>query len=838
MKLRLLTISILCSLFALDAYAQCPSGRIRNDATGSTRDIELCTGDGQADAITFRTDFQATTALATIITDDRGEILAEQPGQTFDFEGFANGESRAYILSYTGTLSATIGEKVYAIDLATGCFELSSNYIEIEHSAPVAGSITDDDGMVLASLCVRDGSPDYVGYDVTGADADRYVYLITDTDGNVEKVDYNTYEDFGYQAPGTSYIYGLAYSGSLKVRSGDNIFTDQLVDGCYDLTDNFIIIERNEVDGGRIRVDGEKHIKVDTNTTQAPLIDHTTSSVSPIIYVIIDDGNIIRGFSQGPAVDMSFLSAGKYWIYGFSYTGNIQAEVGQRIWDSGVRFASGCFSRSNAIVVTKKTPATTTAPCAAYAGNITAVASPVMLQNGIARIDAVQDGSAFVPSSYDSVYFLTVGPTEIIVALSISSPSFSVNTVDTFTVFYLNAEVTDSGSPDFIDLGAIQFGVTTMGDLAADIMDREICADLTIPGAEVIVLPDPLAPCAAFASSAIPVLATVPLVNGEATIDAIPDGGASLPANAELTFVLAQGVLQTIIALSDTPQFTVTEAGVYSVHPLAAETTDPTSLNFLDRRDWISNGLNVFGAYDVIFAEGICADIDFYGAVFQVTSGSSCAAASGSINVAADTVVLVNQTARISGLPDGNAVIPGSFDRTYVLSYGPNKIIQAISAIPRFDVSTVGDYFIHAWIGEFDDMSSVDYVNLSAIQQGIAPISDIVLQIQGSGICSSIDEAGAAAHVTPSTTAFALQLRPTQVGDYLRVGNAYASTPQQGKLIVSDQLGRVIASKEVQLSEQPQTFELEVLNANNGFYFLSLIGNTEGVISSQGVLLN
>ncbi len=838
MTLRLLILSFLGLLITSEVLAQCPSGRIRNEATGSTRDLELCTGDGLPDEITFQTDFQVSSSVAVIITDKQGDILASQVGLTYDFEGLANGECQAFVLSYTGSLTATIGENVYSADLSSDCFELSDNSIDVEHSAPVAGSITDNDGLSFVPLCVGDGSSDYISYEVTGDDADRYVYLIVDVNGNVEKVDYNDYENFEFRAPGTSYVYGLAYSGDLRIRRGQNIFTDQLVDGCYDLTDDFITIQRSQVEGGRLRVDGEEHIDVDSTTSQAPLIDRTSSSTSPFIYVIIDQSRIIRGFSQGPRVDLSFLPAGKYFIYAYGYTGTIQAEIGQRLWDSGVRFASQCFLMSdNAIVVTKSTPATTTATCTAQAGEISAVASPVMLQNGIARVEAVVDGSAVVPSSYDSVFFLTVGPLETIIALSITSPNFSVNSPDTFNVFYLNAEVTDSGSPDFVDLSLIQFGVTTIGQIATSIMDNGVCADLTIPGAEVIVLPDPTV-CTAFAGSSFPVEPTVELMNGEATIEVLPDGSASLPADAELTYVLSQGFDQTIIGLSDTPTFTVTAAGSYAIHALVAETSDPTSLNYLDRSAWVSNAITIFDAFDAIFAEGICADLDLFGAGIQVTSGSSCAAFSGTVTAASDTVFISGSMVRISATPDGNAVVPTNFDRTYVLSFGPNKIVQAISAIPRFDIMDEGEYYIHAWVGEFTDMQSVDYVDLAAIRQGIAPISDIILQIQGSGICSSIDEEGTPVVVERIIPSLALQLRPTQVGGYLRIGNAYAAQAQSGQLQLTDQVGRVITSKRVTLSTQPQTFEIEVLNAPQGVYFLSLIGNVDGVIATQGLLLN
>ncbi len=840
MKLRLITLSFLGLLFSSELLAQCPSGRIRNDATGSTRDLELCTADGQADVITLRTDFQISSNVAVIVSNNRGDILASRIGQTFDFEGLPSGDCRAFLLSYTGTLTATLGENVYSIDLSTDCFELSDNFIEIEHIAPNAGSITDSEGRSIVPLCVGDGSPDYVGYEVTGDESDRYVHLITDVNGNVEKVDFNDFEDFDFRGPGTSRIYGLAYSGDLSIRRGENIFTDELVDGCFDLTNDFITIIRNEVDGGQLLVDGEEHITVDTTTSQAPLIVRQSSSSSPFTYVIIDQGNIIRGFSQGPRVDLSFLPAGKYFIYAYSFTGVLQAEVGQRLFNSGVRFASQCFRISdNAIVVTKRTPATTVATCTANAGEITPLASPVILQNGIARVEAVLDGSAVVPSSYDSIYLLTRGRAETIIALSIAGPSFSVNSPDTLNIFYLNAEVTDTRSPNFIDLGQIQFGVTSIGQLAAQIMDSGVCADLTIPGAEVIVLEDP-AFCNAFAGGSVPVESSVELMNGEATIEATADGSATLPTDSELSYILSEtrGFDQFIISLSDTPSFTVNAAGQYAIHALVAEITDQTDINFLDRSAFVDNSLTVFDAFDSIFDQGVCADLDLFGAEIQVTSGTSCAAFSGSVTARADTVTLSGGMARIQGFQDPNSVIPTNFDRTYVLSFGPNKIIQAISALPRFDVMNVGDYFIHVWVGEFTDQFSVDYVNLSVIQQGIAPISDILLQIQGSGICSSINELGTPVFVDGVIPTLALELEPIQAGEYIRIGNAKASERQRGQLMLTDQLGRVITSKGVQLSTHPQTFEIEVLNTSSGVLFLSLVGEKDGVIATQGLLLN
>ena len=45
---------------------------------------------------------------------------------------------------------------------------------------------------------------------------------------------------------------GLSYSGSVSAQLGDNALTTALTDGCFDLSDNFLVVLRDDVDGGTV----------------------------------------------------------------------------------------------------------------------------------------------------------------------------------------------------------------------------------------------------------------------------------------------------------------------------------------------------------------------------------------------------------------------------------------------------------------------------------------------------------------------------------------------------------------------------------------------------------
>jgi hypothetical protein len=89
--------------------------------------------------------------------------------------------------------------------------------------------------------------PDLLSFITTGASQNvPYLYLITDTDNHILDVSLDGTYDFENTAVGVSRIWGLSYTGELFAFPGSNAATDMLSDDCWDLSGNFITVNRVE----------------------------------------------------------------------------------------------------------------------------------------------------------------------------------------------------------------------------------------------------------------------------------------------------------------------------------------------------------------------------------------------------------------------------------------------------------------------------------------------------------------------------------------------------------------------------------------------------------------
>ena len=102
-------------------------------------------------------------------------------------------------------------------------------------------------------------------------------------------------------------------------------------------------------------------------------------------------------------------------------------------------------------------------------------------------------------------------------------------------------------------------------------------------------------------------------VNGQYEIFTEPNTMVNTQGTFDIIYLLTDEDL-TVIDFSIGPQtFFVTEPGVYRVHTLVAEVTDPTSPDFLDLAIIEVGSSNLFVVGNCITNHDICADIDLPG---------------------------------------------------------------------------------------------------------------------------------------------------------------------------------------------------------------------------------
>ncbi len=321
-------------------------------STLGTGDRFTCPGDGEDDVLTFFNEGTGSGVFSFVLTNTDNEIVLIAESNTVDFEGLPEGEYRLWGLVFTGDLLADIGTNAGTADLATGCFDLSDNFVTVINVAPAAGLVFTESGAEEVSICIGDGTPDPFDVVVFGASEAAFTYLIVDLDSILVGTLEGPTFDFDMAAPGDWRIYGLSYTGSLSVLPGAHIFEDPLASGCFDISNNFLFVDKTQVDGGEIFTDlGETTVYAcpDGTSDFVNFINSSSSSEADYSYVLTTQSNIVLQVLSGNTIDLeeaAGLDALRMW--GVSYTGDLQLSIGNNITE--VELSTGCNDLSNTFV--------------------------------------------------------------------------------------------------------------------------------------------------------------------------------------------------------------------------------------------------------------------------------------------------------------------------------------------------------------------------------------------------------------------------------------------------------------------------------------------------------
>ncbi|MEM9919301.1 MAG: hypothetical protein AAF990_14455, partial [Bacteroidota bacterium] len=353
----LFVVALLCSFTTTNMlYAQCTAapGSLVQTTDGNTR-VYTCPGDGIDDIVSFTNDGSSAASYAYAITDNDNIIIAINTTDSQNFEGAGPGLCRVFGFSYNGNITAQVGDLVYSTRFSDNCWFISNNAIEVVRATPEGGTVATPDGSTAYSACLDDGIPDFVGFTTTSTADAQYRYVITDDQNVILGLPPTNFLDFAGTGIGVCRVWGLSYTGNITANVGDNAAAVSLSDGCFDLSDNFITVTRNNTDGGTVSTaDGENRIYVCAGDGQADVVEfaHVTSSSANYAYAITDQNNNILVVNTGNSQDFEGAGGGLCRVFGFSYIGNITAQPGDLVYST--RFSDGCYTiSSNAIEVVR-----------------------------------------------------------------------------------------------------------------------------------------------------------------------------------------------------------------------------------------------------------------------------------------------------------------------------------------------------------------------------------------------------------------------------------------------------------------------------------------------------
>lgn len=320
--------------------------------TDNQTEVNLCVGNGQADEVSFM-GTSTDANLQYVVTDEDNNILDLPAGNMVDFEGAPAGVCRVWILSYTGNITAVVGDNAATTVLTDDCYALSENFVTINRSLLDGGMVMTSDDQTEVNLCVGDGQVDEVSFMGTSMDANLQ-YVVTDADNNILELPTGNTIDFENSPAGVCRVWILSYTGSITAMVGDNAATTVLTDDCFELSSNFVTINRTGLDGGMVStVDSETEITLcvgDEETDEVSFMG--TSADDNLQYVITDADNNILELPTGNTIDFENSPVGICRVWMLSYTGDIIAAVGDNAGTTVL--ADDCYALSENFVTVNR----------------------------------------------------------------------------------------------------------------------------------------------------------------------------------------------------------------------------------------------------------------------------------------------------------------------------------------------------------------------------------------------------------------------------------------------------------------------------------------------------
>ncbi len=196
---------------------------------------------------------------AIVVADADDNIIFYETELTVDFFIGQYGTCYAWGVSYTGNLLLETLETGLPISgiASDDCLSLSINAIEVikeECNAPTcdAGYVQLQDGSTEGAICINSDDAVLFFEQITDEEFVFMTYVLTTTDGIILAVFDDEEYDFSEAPEGPCQVWGFAYLGDLipsTIEPGEPL--SQLAsDDCYDLTDDFISIQKIECTEG------------------------------------------------------------------------------------------------------------------------------------------------------------------------------------------------------------------------------------------------------------------------------------------------------------------------------------------------------------------------------------------------------------------------------------------------------------------------------------------------------------------------------------------------------------------------------------------------------------
>lgn len=335
------------SFNSITVNRQIPLGGQLSLLSGGTK-IFVCSSNRQKDSIEWRLQGNQEGAIAYLITDTSNTIRAITRESATALDSLPVGSYRIWALVFNGDLLATIGQKADQAQLASSCFSMSSNYLEIEKVTPEAGSI--EATGIGTNICSGDGTADVGTITRKGTNNAPKLLLITDDQDRLISVLPDTNKiDFETLSGSKIRVYGLAYTGKIIIKTGSSVRDSAITDDCFDLSDNFIAVQKSFVDGARVStttVGDSIYICANDGIADPYTFSNNSGATeSGYRYVITNASNLVLSIVTGNTQNLDLRGLQTLRVYGVSFSGNFTLVAGRILQNTPI--SDGCYNISD-----------------------------------------------------------------------------------------------------------------------------------------------------------------------------------------------------------------------------------------------------------------------------------------------------------------------------------------------------------------------------------------------------------------------------------------------------------------------------------------------------------
>ena len=326
-----------------------PEGGSITTVDGDTS-LLLCIGatDGKLPMVTSSA---SQSGYVYLVMDTSNVILDIIGSDIIDFNVYDPGTYRIRGLSYTGELEVEAGMMLDESSvLATSCYDLSDNVVEVVRSFPVeGGALSTQSGKTTFYFCPDSGLDQVIVLsNDSQVEDDQYTYVITNAANQIIIPEIiGNIIDFEPAADGIYRVYGVSYNGEFVAGFGDNVLTDPISDNCYDPSSNFIEIIKfsPNIDTVKTSLD-ETEVAVIVGDGEPDVIDFVASGATPTpaVFVATDEDNKVMEVLTGSSMDFEGADPGICRIWGVSYTGNLTIQPGDDV--TFIALSTECFDLS------------------------------------------------------------------------------------------------------------------------------------------------------------------------------------------------------------------------------------------------------------------------------------------------------------------------------------------------------------------------------------------------------------------------------------------------------------------------------------------------------------